>query len=189
MTHIGFYLYIDRMNKCKKCEIEIDDHRFHLGYTECVDCSETEKYSAHTVYPHKTGGYIQPIKSETKKDLQRMDRRSTGGGKTAKGIMADASWDRWLKQYWHNKYNPKPERKRVVRVLKVDYIPKKDAFKQAYQEYDKFGYQSALDLLQKLYSDDKISLVVKSQLVNELVGLRMMTTKERKFFIKMQNNA
>ena len=40
-----------------------------------------------------------------------------------------------------------------------------------------------------LLSDDKISLVVKSELVNELVGLRMMTTKERKFFIKMQNNA
>ena len=169
------------MNKCTKCEVEIDDHRFHLGYTECVDCSETEKYSAHTVYPHKTGGYIQPIKSDTKKDLQRMDRRSTGGGRKAKGIYADQSWDRWLEQYWHNKYNPKPKKKRVVKVVKVN--------RQAYTEYDKYGYQAALDLLQNLYSEDKISLIVKSQLVNELVGLRMMTSKERKYFIKLQNNA
>ena len=68
------------MNECKKCGVEIDSHRYHLGYTECVDCSETEKYSAHQVYPHKTGGYIQPVKSETKKHLQNIDRRSSGGG-------------------------------------------------------------------------------------------------------------
>ena len=103
--------------------------------------------------------------------------------------MADASWDRWLKQYWYNKYNPKPKKKRVVRVIKNNYMNTKEAFRLAYNEYDKFGYQASLDLLQKLYSDDKISLVIKSKLVNELVGLRMMTTKERKFFIKMQNNA
>ena len=63
------------MNKCKKCEVEIDDHRFHLGFTECVDCSETEKYSAHTVFPHKTGGYVQPVKSDTKKHLQNTDTK------------------------------------------------------------------------------------------------------------------
>ena len=34
------------------------------------------------MYPHKTGGYVQPVKSDTKKNLQRMDRRSTGGGRT-----------------------------------------------------------------------------------------------------------
>ena len=118
-----------------------------------------------------------------------MDRRSTGGSRRAKGIYADQSWDRWLEQYWHNKYNPKPKKKRVVKVVKVNYIPKKDAFRQAYTEYDKYGYQAALDLLQNLYSEDKISLIVKSELVNELVGLRMMTSKERKYFIKLQNNA
>ena len=80
--------YLKNMNKCTKCEIEIDDHRFHLGYTECVDCSETEKYSAHTVYPHKTGGYIQPVEKSQSDNLKRMDRRSTGGNKKAKGIMA-----------------------------------------------------------------------------------------------------
>ena len=94
----------------------------------------------------------------TKKHLQNIDRRSTGGGRKAKGIMADKSWDRWLKQYWHDKYNPKPKKKRVVKIIRKDYMSTKEAFRLAYNEYDKFGYQSALDLLQKLYTEDKISL-------------------------------
>ena len=42
--------------ECKKCNVRIGNQRAHLGYTECLDCSEVEAYSAHTVYPHKTGG-------------------------------------------------------------------------------------------------------------------------------------
>ena len=177
------------MDKCSLCEKDLADERIHLGYTECLECSDTEKYSSHTVYPHKTGGYIQPMSVEQSDNLKRLDRRSVGGERKAKGIYSDKSWDRWLKQYWYDKYNPKPKKKRVVKVIRNDYMNTKEAFRLAYNEYDKFGYQSALDLLQKLYAEDKISLVVKSKLVNELVGLRMMTTKERKFFIKMQNNA
>ena len=102
------------MNSCTKCESKIDDHRYHLGYTECVDCSDEEKYSAHTVYPHKTGGYVQPVKKSQSDNLKRMDRRSVGGGgKRAKGIMADNSWDRWLKQYEANKNKPKPQTQEV----------------------------------------------------------------------------
>ena len=35
--------------ECKKCEKTIDDYRYHLGYTECVECSEVEKYSAPSI--------------------------------------------------------------------------------------------------------------------------------------------
>ena len=58
--------------KCISCDSMVDDHRLHLGYNECIECSDEEKYSAHQVYPHKTGGYVQPVKSDTKKNLQRM---------------------------------------------------------------------------------------------------------------------
>ena len=68
------------MNNCLKCDNQIDDHRYHLGYTECVECSDTEKYSAHQVYPHKTGGYVQPVSSNKKKHLDSIDRRSRGSG-------------------------------------------------------------------------------------------------------------
>ena len=77
------------MNKCKKCDIDLDNHRAHLGYTECLECSEVEAYSAHTVYPHKTGGYVQPISKEKSKHLKRIDRRSTGSIRTGKGIYVD----------------------------------------------------------------------------------------------------
>ena len=87
------------MNNCLKCDNQIDDHRYHLGYTECVECSDTEKYSAHQVYPHKTGGYVQPVSSNKKKHLDSIDRRSRGSGRVAKGIMKDNSWDRGLKKY------------------------------------------------------------------------------------------
>ena len=85
--------------ECKKCEKTIDDYRYHLGYTECVECSEVEKYSAHQVYPHKTGGYVQPVTKTGSNNLKKMDRRSTGSTRTAKGIYADQSWDRWLEKY------------------------------------------------------------------------------------------
>ena len=57
--------------ECKKCNVRIGNQRAHLGYTECLDCSEVEAYSAHTVYPHKTGGYVQPVSKEKSKHLRR----------------------------------------------------------------------------------------------------------------------
>ena len=84
---------------CTKCDNKVDDYRYHLGYTDCIDCSDTEKYSAHVVYPHKTGAFVQPVTKTASNNLKRMDRRSVGGGRVAKGIYADNSWDRWLEDY------------------------------------------------------------------------------------------
>ena len=67
------------------------------------------------VYPHKTGGYVQPVKSDTKDNLKRLDRRSTSSSKPAKGIWKDNSWDRWLDNYY--KSLNKPKKKRVVQRL------------------------------------------------------------------------
>ena len=97
------------MNKCKKCSVEIPAHRIHLGYSECTDCSTVKKYVSHTIYPHKTGAWVQPVSEEQSKNLNRLDRRGTGGTRKAKGIVADKSGDRWLKNY----YNPKPKKKSI----------------------------------------------------------------------------
>ena len=85
------------MDKCSVCECKLPKERIHLGYKECLKCSDTEKYASHVVYPHKTGGYIQPMSSESADNMKRLDRRSTGGERKAKGIVSDKSWDRWLK--------------------------------------------------------------------------------------------
>ena len=36
------------MDKCSLCEKDLPNERIHLGYTECLDCSEVDKYSSHT---------------------------------------------------------------------------------------------------------------------------------------------
>ena len=147
--------------ECKKCEKTIDDYRYHLGYTECVECSEVEKYSAHQVYPHKTGGYVQPVTKTASNNLKKMDRRSTGSTRTAKGIYADQSWDRWLDRYYENLYNPKPKPKVVKDVWKsveVNYLSEEERTTLVQDHYDKWGYYPTLDYCMELYKDEKISM-------------------------------
>ena len=84
------------------------DERVHLGYKECVKCSEVEPYSAHIVYPHKTGAYVQPVSSETKKSLDRLDRRAVKvGGK----MSAPTNVKEWTMPEPKPVKEPKPQRK------------------------------------------------------------------------------
>ena len=172
---------------CKKCDKEMHPHRVHLGYSECVDCSSVKKYSSHTIYPHKTGGYIQPVTAEQSDNLNRLDRRGVSGGRKAKGIVADKSWDRFLERYLNppppkKKYKPKP----IVRNI---YIPIKEALQKVIDRYDNYGYQSACELTRSLYSKDKITLIQKSKIINEISGRHMMTSKQRKFMKKIQKSS
>jgi len=175
------------MNKCKKCNETMDNHRAHLGYSECVECSTVKKYSSHTIYPHKTGGYIQPVSEEQSENLNRLDRRGTSGNKPAKGIVKDNSWDRWLKEY----YAPKPEKKKFVpkpTTLPI-YIPVKEAMTKVMDMYENRGYDSAYELTQSMYTDDKISLMTKSKITNEITEWQYMNAKQRRWQKKLEINA
>ena len=164
----------------------VDAHRLHLGYNECIECSDEEKYSAHQVYPHKTGGYVQPVKSDTKKNLQRMDRRSTGGGRTAKGIFSDQSWDRWLKNYEEQKNNPKPKRKIIWKAPVVHYLSEEERTKLVQSYYDNNGYQPTLDYCMELYRQDKISFTMKTELANMVTQQQMLPKRLRKWVRKIK---
>ena len=172
--------------KCISCDSMVDDHRLHLGYNECIECSDEEKYSAHQVYPHKTGGYVQPVKSDTKMNLQRMDRRSTGGGRTAKGIFSDQSWDRWLKNYEEQKNNPKPKRKIVWKAPVVHYLSEEERTKLVQSYYDNNGYQPTLDYCMELYRQDKISFTMKTELANMVTQQQMLPKRLRKWVRKIK---
>ena len=172
--------------KCISCDSMVDVHRLHLGYNECIECSDEEKYSAHQVYPHKTGGYVQPVKSDTKKNLQRMDRRSTGGGRTAKGIFSDQSWDRWLKNYEEQKNNPKPKRKIVWKAPVVHYLSEEERTKLVQSYYDNNGYQPTLDYCMELYRQDKISFTMKTELANMVTQQQMLPKRLRKWVRKIK---
>ena len=171
---------------CIECSNTISDERIHLGYTECLECSKVDNYSSHTVYPHKTGGYIQPISAEQSDNMKRLDRRSVGSGRRAKGIVADNSWDRWLKDYLSKKDSPKTKRKTYpLRTPLPIYIPYKEAIDEALKKFESRGYEAAAELTQSMYSSDKISLAHKAKIMNELSSLAVLTTKQRKWMKKL----
>ena len=64
--------------KCSRCDDTMPNGRLEMGYTICTKCSTEEKVSCHTIYPHKTGGYIQVVSKEQSANLNRLDRRGTG---------------------------------------------------------------------------------------------------------------
>ena len=171
------------VNNCSRCSKDVPQARIDEGYTICVDCSTEEKVSCHTIYPHKTGAIVQPVQEETKRNIQRLDRRSSNGTRKAKGIYADNSWDRWLAEYLKPKedkpkFTPKPT------PLPI-YIPIREAMMEVLDKYEDRGYQAAYSLTQSLYTSDKISLTDKSKITNELTELESMTVKQRKFLKRL----
>ena len=171
------------MDKCSGCEIDLPNERIHLGYSECLECSDTEKDSSQTVYPQKTGGYIQPMSSEQADNMKRLDRRGVSSNRKAKGILADNSWDRWLKEYLKPKED-KPKFTPKSTPLPI-YIPIREAMQEVIDKYESRGYEAAYQLTQSLYSHDKISLADKSKITNELTELASMTIKQRKFLKRL----
>ena len=72
--------------------------------------------------------------------------------------------------------------------LEIEFMIDEYHFKTIIDRLDKFenrGYQAAYELTQSLYTSDKISLAVKSQITNELTELASMTVKQRKFLKRL----
>lgn len=177
-------------SNCKKCSTKVDSSRVHLGFDTCINCSDTQKYSAHIVYPHKTGAIVQPVQEDTKRNIQRLDRRSANGGRAAKGIFSDNSWDRWLEKYYDNIYNPKP----TIKIShsnspKLSHMKTETLYQTIVKEFIEWGYQQAVDKVNKFYSEDKISLVQKGKMMDNLSKLQMMNSKEKKVFRKLEDNS
>ena len=175
---------------CRECSIELDSSRVQLGLYTCIDCSDTQKYSAHVVYPHKTGAIVQPVQEDTKRNIQRLDRRSANGGRTAKGIFADNSWDRWLESYYDNIYNKKPKKKISRKNSQIfSHMESRTLYQQIVKEFIEQGYHQAVEKVNELYSQDKISLIQKSKMIDNLAELGMMNRKEKKFFKKLEKDS
>ena len=174
---------------CRECSTELDSKRVQLGLYTCIDCSDTQKYSAHVVYPHKTGAIVQPVQEDTKRNIQRLDRRSSTGNRIAKGIFADNSWDKWLKSYYDNIYNKKPAKKiSLKKIVNFSHMESRTLYQQIVKEFIQQGYHQAVEKVNELYSQDKISLVQKSKMIDNLAELGMMNRKEKKFFKKLEKD-
>ena len=168
--------------ECKKCDIKISDYRYHLGYTDCLDCSEVEHYSAHTVYPHKTGGFVQPVSKTTSNHLKSLDRRSTGKVRVGK---SSGDWDRWLEKYYDNLYNPKPKKTYVSPPSNIVHETFDAVYNKTILHYKDNGYQPTINWLKELYNEDKISLGNKSKILNEINQLEVIPKRVRKWSLKI----
>ena len=159
---------------CVKCDTKINDERFHLGYRECVKCSSVEPYSAHVVYPHKTGAFVQPVSSETKKSLDRLDRRAVKvGGK----MSAPTNVKEWSMPEPKEVVKPKPRRRQELHTNQVNF---NDSYESTIDTYKKKGYVVTLNYLKQLFNKNKITMTTKNQLVNVLTTIHMMDRKTRK---------
>jgi len=161
------------IQNCVKCDATMPDERVHLGYRECVSCSSVEPYSAHVVYPHKTGAYVQPVSSETKKNLDRLDRRAVKVGGKINAPQA-REW-----KFPEPKLQPKPKLKRR-QELHTNQVNFNDSFKQTINTYKQKGYVVTLNYLKQLFKKNKITMTTKNQLVNVLTSIHIMNRKERK---------
>jgi len=147
------------------------DERVHLGYRECVSCSEVKPYSAHVVYPHKTGAFVQPVSQETKKNLDRLDRRAVKVG----GKMSAPNIKEWTMPEPKVIKEPKPQQK--VYYNQVNF---NDSFKQCIDTYKQKGYAVTLNYLKQLFKKNRITMMTKNKLVNTLTTIHMLDRKTRK---------
>jgi hypothetical protein len=164
------------IENCSKCDTKLPDERVHLGYRECVSCSEVEPYSAHVVYPHKTGAYVQPVSSETKKSLDRLDRRAVKVGGKINAPQA-REW-----KMPEPKPQPKPKLKRRQQLY-TNQVNLNDSFKQCIDTYKRKGYFVTLNYLKQLFNKNRITMTTKNSLVNTLTTIHMMDRKTRKRYL------
>ena len=64
----------------------------------------------------------------------------------------------------------------------------KTLYQKVVKTFIEYGYHRAVDEVNELYSKDKISLPQKGKMVSNLADLQMMTSKEKKFFKKLNKD-
>ena len=156
---------------CSLCDIDVPQERIDEGYTICVKCSTEEKVSCHTIYPHKTGGYIQVVSKEQSKNLNRLDRRgySTKKAKSYKPFVIEES------------DTPKPMRD--TKCTKV-YTSFDTALKMVMDYYDEWGYERTLQYLRGLNSSGEIPLITRVRIQDMVTDIYLTPTPralQRKF--------
>ena len=144
---------------CTECNTKIPNERYHMGYTTCVHCSTEEKVSCHTIYPHKTGAFIQVISKEQSEDLNRLDRRGYSGVKKArnyKSIIKQKSKD--LDK------TAKVVRNRFSSVNNINHLDYDNALNQVMDYFNEWGYEPTLKYLHELNRSGDIPLTTRIKL-------------------------
>ena len=151
--------------QCSMCSNEMPSQRLDMGYTICVKCSTEEKVSCHTIYPHKTGGYIQVVSKEQSANLNRLDRRGTGVKSAPK-----------YKPFTiEPKQEPKPYKHRPCTKQYTSYD---DALNMVNKYYDEWGYKPTIKYLRKLNSSGTIPLMTRMK-IQDIITNRYLEPSPR----------
>ena len=130
------------------CSETMPSQRLELGYTICIKCSSEEKVSCHTIYPHKTGGYIQVVSKEESENLNRLDRRGTS-------VKSAPKYKPFTIQPTEE---PKPYKHRPCNKQYTSYD---DALQMVNEYYEHWGYKPTIKYLRKLNSSGMIPLMTR----------------------------
>ena len=161
------------MAKCSMCSTDIPQARIDMGYTICTDCSTEEKVSCHTIYPHKTGGYIQVVSKEQSANLNRLDRRGTGGIKTAKHYKTIIK-----KKSEDLDKTAKVVRNRTSSSDNIVHTPYEQALDMVMSYYEEWGYEPTLKYLRQMNSSGDIPLMTRVK-IQDIVTDRYLAPTPR----------
>ena len=134
--------------QCSMCNDTMPSQRLQMGYTICTKCSTEEKVSCHTIYPHKTGGYIQVVSKSESENLNRLDRRGTSVKSAPKYKPFTIEPKQEPKQYKHRPCNKQ-------------YTSYETALDMVNKYYDEWGYKPTIKYLRKLNSSGTIPLLTR----------------------------
>ncbi len=154
------------MAKCSMCSTNIPQARIDMGYTICTTCSTEEKVSCHTIYPHKTGGYIQVVSKEESENLNRLDRRGYSGVKKA---------TKYKEFTVQPKEEPKPYKHRPCNKVYTTYDT---ALKQVLDYYDEWGYKPTLKYIRQMNSSGDIPLMTRVK-IQDIITEMYLTPSPR----------
>ena len=174
------------MINCQTCGKFLTKARAKENMKTCIRCSSVQPYSAHIVYPHKTGAFVQPVTQEQKEHIQRLDRRAVKTGRKVKG--GSSSWDRWYKKYQEQKsrvsYNGNTSAFQADAVGSIPSTRSKNAIKAEVLSIYKYkGYYSAVEYVNGLYSKDDITLMTKSSINNDLTFIQSHNKKQQRMLL------
>ncbi len=148
---------------CSRCNNVIPKARYRMGYTICTKCSTEEKVSCHTIYPHKTGGYIQVVSKEQSDNLNRLDRRGTSVKSAPK-----------YKPFTIDTIDePKPFRNKRCNKTYTTYDT---ALKQVLDYYDEWGYEPTLTYLRQMNSSGDIPLLTRVKIQDIITDMYLEPT-------------
>jgi len=148
---------------CSRCNTKVPKGRINMGYTICVKCSTEDKVSCHTIYPHKTGGYIQVVSKEQSERMNRLDRRGSSQ-KTAKHY----------KPFTLDTIDiPKPFRNKKCTKTYTTYDT---ALKKVLDYYYEWGYEPTLKELRRLNSSGDIPLMTRVKIQDIITDMYLEPT-------------